>query len=110
MNQHKYKLKYEFKPEAGEFTAEEIRAAKCGGTDAMLFFSCIYPEDGSLSVTHDSADGRSGGKPMTSQEVFKMWVLIGKKLSRAEDLDSVKQEIAAFPAETWFKMVAAGHG
>lgn len=108
MNEHRYKLKYEFNPVAGEFTAEEIKASKCGGTDAVLFFSCIYPEDGTLSVRHDSFDGRFGGKSMTSQEVFKMWVLIGKKLSLAEDLDNVKREIAGFPADTWFKIARAG--
>jgi hypothetical protein len=105
MSEHKYKLKYEFKPEAGEFTADEIKEAGVGGTDAVLFFSCIYPEDGSLSIRHDSFDGRNGGKPMTSQEMFKMWMLIGKKLSQDPELGELRREIAGFPAESFFKVM-----
>ena len=103
--EHKYKLQYEFKPKAGEFTAEEVRKSGLGGTDAILMFSCIYPEDGSLSVSHSSFDGRNDGKPMVSSEVFKMWLMMGRHLSQAKDLDGFQQDLAAYPIDNYYKMM-----
>lgn len=104
MSDHKYKLKYKFENICGEFTAEEIKAAEMGGTDALLVFSCIFPEDGSLSVSHFSFDGRKGGQEMTPREVFKLWMMLGRSLSENPGLSEACQELASFPVETYYRL------
>lgn len=105
MSEHKYKMKYKFDPEYGEFSSEEIKESGMGGTDAMIMMSCIYPEDGSLSTQFWSFDGRNKGEELSTRELFKMWMMLGRNLSQRGDLDEFRQTLAKFPAETFFKTV-----
>ncbi len=92
-NQHKYKIRYEFNKDVGEFTKEEIEKFGCGGTDAYVFFSILYPEDGSYSQTHVSLDGRTG-EPLDRNELFKLWLTLSSLLKNSEELPEWKRIIA----------------
>ncbi len=92
---HKYKTRYKLEPEAGEFTAEEIREGGIGGCDALVLYSLIFPEDGSYSQTFFSFDGRTGGGPVNSNDLWKIWSLMTKNLiDRKDDLSVAKYSIA----------------
>jgi hypothetical protein len=100
--EHKYKLKYDLSYKAGEFKKEDFEEDGSGGTDALIMFSCIYPEDGSLSTLHWSIDGRTN-EPCTDREIFKIWMLLGRKLSESGALDEYRRNLAAFPINTFYE-------
>lgn len=102
---HKFKLKYEVKSTPGEFTRKELETDPndVGGTDALVVFSILYPDDGSYSAIHLSIDGRNEGKPLDSHELWKLWILFGTNLAKKEDLSSEKREIAGMPAKVFFE-------
>lgn len=82
---HIYKLAYELSYKPGEFTADKHEKEGVGLTDALLFFSIIYPEDGSLSSHFTSIDGRTK-QPMDDHEVFKVWTLLASRLANSHTL------------------------
>lgn len=99
---HKYKTKYKLETEFGEFTAEEIRKEGNGGCDAYIFFSLIFPEDGSYSQTFFSFDGRNEGKALEANDLWKVWAMMSKNLmDRKKDLPEWKYIIA----EATFEMI-----
>lgn len=98
---HKYKMKYDLKPEFGTFTASEVEDAKASATDALLCFSLLYPEDGSFSSYMFSVDGRNNGKPLDDDEVFKVWTLMAKRMADSRTLPPGKREFARQVFETY---------
>lgn len=92
---HKYKTKYQLDADYGEFTKEEIKKEGAGGCDAFVFFSLIYPEDGSYSQTFFSSDGRNKGKDLDSNELWKVWSMFTKNLvDRKDELPEWKYQLA----------------
>lgn len=99
---HVYRTQYKLEPEHGEFSAKEIKEKKLGGCDAFLFFSLIFPEDGSYSQTFFSFDGRNEGKALNSSDLWKVWAMMSKNLmDRKNDLSPAKY----FIAEATFEMI-----
>ena len=99
---HKYKVKYNIDPEVGEFSAEEIRKEGYGATDAFIFFSLIFYEDGIYSQNFFSFDGRNKGKSLSSNDLWKVWALLTKNLiERKEELHDTKY----FIVKTTFEMI-----
>ncbi len=99
---HKYKTKYNLESKAGEFTSEEIKKESAGGCDAFIFFSLIFPEDGSYSQTFFSFDGRNKGMDLNSNDLWKVWAMMTKNLTdRKKDLSPGKH----FIAEATFDMI-----
>jgi len=90
MNQHKYKIKWETKePEVrlAGYTKEEV-GLNSFGTDAFVYISILYPEDGSFRVEFQAADGRSGKlTDLSDIELFKVWTLLASRLSDSSELD-----------------------
>lgn len=104
---HKYKIRYKLEPEVGEFSADECGQAG-GGTDAYIFFSLIYPEDGSFSMNFFPKDGRNDGKELDDNEIFKVWSLLASRLARSETLDEGKKTFAEAVFDTFRKSVLKG--
>jgi hypothetical protein len=96
---HKYRIKYEFTPEYGEFSGEEVKRANRGGCDAIIFHSILYPEDGTFSCKTFSIDGRKGGDDLSAIELFKVWMLLGSQLAESEELDQARRYMARMPLE-----------
>lgn len=104
---HKYKTKYKLKPEYGKFTEEEIRKERIGGCDAFIFFSIIFPEDGSYSQTFYSFDGRNKGKELSSNDLWKVWAMMSKNLSDRTDLSEWKRELAEMTFNTIKEVISS---
>lgn len=75
-----YKISYEFDPKLGDFTASELMKAGRGGCDALVFFSILYPEDGSYSQKLVSIDGRTGDS-LSTADIWKLWAVLGGGLA-----------------------------
>lgn len=97
MSEHVYRLRYELEMKAGSWTRDEAAAASAekgsGFSDAMLVTSLIYPADGSLSTFFHSLDGRTG-QPLDDHEVFKFWLLLGRRLGESKTLDARRKGLA----------------
>lgn len=103
---HKYRIKYDIKVDCGEFTRDEIKKEGVGGCDAFIFFSIIYPEDGSYSQTFYSSDGRNEGRALGSSELWKVWAMMTKNLvDRKDDLPEWKYLIADSTMEMIWEMM-----
>jgi len=92
MNNHTYKLRYKLEPWTG--SADEARAQTkegWGACDAMLVASIIYPEDGSLSVSLASKDGRTGN-PLDDIECLKVWTMLARQLGESKTLPEVQRD------------------
>lgn len=89
---HRYRLKYRFSFEPGEFHLES-RGRDDGLTDALLLASIIYPSDGSLSVMLMSKDGRTG-KELADLELFKVWSVLCVRLAESETLPEGHRQFA----------------
>lgn len=85
---HDYKLEYDVRFKAGHFTAEDLRARGMGGTDGLIFISCIEHEDGSYSQTFESVDGATND-PMETDKLAKAWLLLGGALQNRSDLGAL---------------------
>lgn len=95
---HNYKLKYKINIEArDEGYQPEDCSEECGLTDVLAVFSILYPDDGSYSQCITlTADGREK-RPMSQDEIFKLWMTLGLSLSEAETLsDSKRQFVQTF--------------
>lgn len=109
---HKYKLKYKLDMEVGEFTRKEMYDAfqednEVGATDALMFASMLYPEDGSLSVQFMGFDGRSGNlKQLEDIELFKVWQMLCHQLSNSKTLDEGQRHFTQGVFETIKEIVA----
>ena len=104
---HKYKLKYKFDVDVGNYSKEEIKEADRGGADAIILTSILYPEDGSLSVYFQSFDGRNEGKDLEDKELFKVWALLANRLGRSETLTGKKQQLAQFVHDQISELIKA---
>lgn len=93
---HKYQLSYD----VVRLTVDEARESGKGACDAIFVASLIYPEDGSLSIQWMTADGREEGRPLSNNEVFKVWAFLAHSLSLQEDIGFAKKTICAAAHET----------
>jgi hypothetical protein len=116
---HKYKMKYKFEPERGEFTKEDLKkAGDVGGTDAMILFSLIYPEDGSFSLNFWTYDGRQpedhdkqrGIAELPDQELFKVWMMLASRLGRSTTLSEPKRQFAQDVHQTISDILTTARG
>jgi hypothetical protein len=94
----KYRLLWTAKAVPEGITKEEI-APGWGACDAALLCSVIYPEDGSFSMLLIPMDGRSkdaGGGPavMDDLEMFKIWMMMSKRLSSSKTLSEARKSFA----------------
>lgn len=93
MNQHRYKIKWKTeKPETKEsgYTKEELNDDSFG-TDAFVYISLTYPEDGSFSMDIKAIDGRPGKlTQLSDNELFKVWALLAGRLSDSSELSQSK--------------------
>lgn len=90
-NTHLYKIKYGLDFKVGRFTKEEISEEQRGGTDALIFVSLLFPENGSYSQNHFSIDGRNEGKDLPDEDLFKFWALLCHSLAKSETLSEDKR-------------------
>ena len=88
---HKYKLKYYWNFENGEFSKEDLEEGE-GACDAVLFASILYPDDGSYSTLFLTVDGRTN-ETLPDNEIFKVWLMLGKKLMDNKELKGWKAEL-----------------
>lgn len=88
-DKHWYKVLYEI----GEFSREDVLKSGKGATDAFVFMSLIYPEDGSFSMNFFSKDGRTQ-KLLDDKELFKAWSMLAKRLSESETLEPTRKSLA----------------
>ncbi len=97
---HQYKLKYKIEIEDRDKGYKpEDADEEHGLTDALAVFSIIYPEDGSYSQCIAlTADGREK-RPLSQDEIFKLWMTLGLSLSQSEKLSEGKKELAKHFAE-----------
>jgi hypothetical protein len=106
---HKYRIKYDFKQESGEFSAEELKKEGKGGTDCLILASMLHPEDGSYSQGYMSFDGRKGGAEMSANDEFKFWILMANSLMNKSGLAPGKKALVTDVWETFrLAMLAAG--
>lgn len=110
MSDHKYKLKYDLPHVPGEFSPDEIKKEGMSGTDALIVFSLLYPEDGSFSALTMSVDGRNDGKELDDNELFKVWALQAKNLSESKTLSNPKKRFAEIVFEMFRDMIALNSG
>lgn len=92
----KYKLRYKFEVQRGDFTAEEVMEWG-GGCDAFIF-SSILRTDGALSTL---TLGRDGDRPADSDdiedsEIFKAWIAMASDLMNSKDLGEGRKMVCAF--------------
>ena len=110
---HKYKLRYRWEPEAGEFSKDDCTEGR-GGTDAAILFSLLYPEDGSFSMNFWTWDGRAakdGRIPvLDDKELFKVWALLSQRLANSQTLDEGRKEFAETAWEVFRAGVFGGKG
>lgn len=100
-----YKVKYNFQCEFGNFSKQEVKDYG-GGTDAWIFVSMLYPEDGSLSLGIVSKDGRNPEKEgLDSIEIFKAWILLASELAKDNELDLFRQNFAKQVFESFREII-----
>lgn len=87
-----YKIKYDIPNEVGNFTKEEILKEGKGGTDAFMFISMLYPEDGSFSMKLLTKDGRTNDD-LDPAEIWKVWSMMARQLAEMEELSPGKREL-----------------
>ncbi len=101
---HNYKIRYGFSPEIGEFTEEQVKQAKAGGTDALILFNLLFPGGGQYLCDYVSIDGRTS-KPVADEELFRVWVFLANKLAQSEGLDDGKKAFAGEVFKTFVNAV-----
>lgn len=105
--EHKYRLKYDLKTEAGLFTSAEIKKNNLGGTDALIVISMVFSEDGSYSQMINSFDGRNDEMPVSDNDLFKVWILLAKRLGESQTLPTMKRAQANDTFESFQKIIAS---
>ena len=107
-NKHIYRVKYGLQLSAGKFRSDEKLTEDQGLTDAGIFFSILYPADGSLSINFDTFDGRSGElRPLHDAELFKVWMLVATKLGTSTELDEPRRKFIEAAVDTFISGVRA---
>lgn len=102
MSNHRYRLKYDLKTESGEFSVDQLKATKSGGTDSLIVVSCLSPTDGTYSqAIVVTKDGRTDDL-MTPRDLFKAWLMMGESVARTPGLDPHRAELARLPLRLWF--------
>ncbi|MEO6077553.1 MAG: hypothetical protein ABIP54_02090 [Candidatus Andersenbacteria bacterium] len=76
---NKYKLKYWFKAEAGNFSTQDIEQEEYDGLTDALFFASILKGNG-RNYCFFSMDGETDSQ-LTAIEIFKMWTSLAHELS-----------------------------
>lgn len=107
MSQHKYTLLYKLDPRPEGYTKEELEELnaklpddqKWSACDAGIFFSLLYPEDGSYSWLMLPVDGRPAAKAkdheLSDDEVFKCWTMLAHRLANSKTLGEGKKMLCA---------------
>lgn len=74
---HRYPISYEIKLENPGKSAEELRATKRGGSDAIAVISIALPPSGDnrIAFAVESLNG-SSGQPMTDDQLFDAWIML----------------------------------
>lgn len=85
--EHEYKVKWH--ADYCSMKAEEVKAEGVGACDALILHSIIFPPDGSYSHNFFAMDGRER-KPLSDEEVFKAWMMLGMTLERKGQLPEDK--------------------
>lgn len=91
-NTKQYAIQYDLDFQVGAFKAEDIIAAKNGGTDAIIFCSILFAEDGSYSQQLFSIDGRNEGEALLGEDLFKFWALLSHSLAQNKTLSENKRK------------------
>lgn len=97
LKDHTYKLKYHLDTESGKFSDEDTDVA-----DAVLTLACAKDDEGRLYVRYTSLDGNTGRK-MSAEELFRVWLSLGKEISVERDLDQQKKNLAKLPHKWYFE-------
>lgn len=87
----KYVYKVRYAVETGEFTKESLEKDGCGGADAVIIHSILFPPDGSrsqktFSISFDET-------PLSVHQLFVSWALWANAISQHPDLDENKKAI-----------------
>lgn len=91
MSDYKYKIRYTFKADSGQFTVNDITDE--GLADDLLLVSILTPPDGSYSqaiVSHKGNENRS----LTQKEIFKAWLMMGVSLHDQGELEGWQKQFA----------------
>ena len=107
----KYKIKYLFKYDHGEFEKEDIEDTNNGLCDGFLFVSVIYnpnndPDKYGVSIMPSFYDGRTGNV-MRTRDKFSVWALLTGILLDSEDLTEPQRHILS-TAHNYSKTLATG--
>lgn len=81
MSGHPYRIRYDFRREVGKFQKEDANGK--GLTDAFIFHSILFPEDGSRDEAITSFDGRTG-EDLPPEEMFKSMVAMAHAILEDE--------------------------
>ena len=95
---HIYRVRYTLSHEVGSFSDNQAGEEQ-GLTDAFVFLSILYPEDGSYSILPITVDGRHGEKALDPIQEYKAWLLWGHAISEKLPDNDVRKEVAAMPME-----------
>lgn len=90
----KYKVVYTINHYKDGKDVEWVKQNGLGACDAALLGSVVRTEDGGVSVLFVSLDGKTG-EDLTDQELFKLWGMLGEKLSKSTMLGDGSRKLCA---------------
>jgi hypothetical protein len=91
--EEKYHLSYEVNANPDGFTASELEEGK-GACDQLIAIAMTRQADGAYLQVIESLDGKSA-EALSSQEIFKAWIMMGASIQQLEGLGDVEREFAA---------------
>jgi hypothetical protein len=89
-----YAMRYSLVPEMREEGYQKNEAGDKGLADALVCISILNDESGSSSQMIFSINGKNHGAPLSANDLFKCWCLLGLTLYDSGDLYGWKNDIA----------------
>lgn len=89
MSEHKYRLIYQITPKPEGILKKDL-PKDVGACDSVVLISMLDHDDGSYSQVNVTLDGATE-KPITPNQLFKVWSLLTKELADDKDLEAGKR-------------------
>lgn len=100
-------LKYKIEFNVGDFTDLQ-KTQHENITDILLLANVSFnvgPYGNDIKTSIDSIDGRNDGKPLSTEELLRTWMMLGVVISKKNDLSEPLKDLAKLPYDTFLKMI-----
>ena len=105
----KYHLTYKVETHPEGLDKKDIDPNERGACTAIVLGSLLYPPDGGCSTAFLTLDRRTG-KPLSDDELFKVWAMLAARLKDSSELGPGRRAVATVAFESVRQAILAARG